>query len=347
MLPSRGERDAVLGAGQVLGREPEVDGVLGDLVERERRRELRLDRLLAAEHRRGRLADHLDVAHRVLEAGHPEVEVVDAERLLELRRVRLLRDRQDRRAVVEHVVAADLVGAVGEAVRVAVVGRREQQRRRVRGAGRHDDDVAAERRPARPRGRPRRRSRSCPRRRSSGCVAWALVRSVTFGCSSAGRTPKISASDLAMHERREAVAGRAADARRCSACRPRAAGCRTARGTGGSRPARGRRTAAGSAARASRPGTGRPAGTGLGRILGVVAVDLVELLGLRVVRLEVVVRDGPRGRDPVVVLELAEVLLPEPVERRAVELGLAADVVVDARAGSPCRWSSYQVSFDT
>ena len=73
------------------------------------------------------------------------------------------------------------------------------------------------------------------------------------------------------------------------------------------------------------------AGPRLGRVLGVVAVDLVELLRLRVVRLELVVRDRPRRRDSVVVAQLAEVLAPEPVQRRTVELRLAADVVVDAR----------------
>ena len=59
------------------------------------------------------------------------------------------------------------------------------------------------------------------------------------------------------------------------------------------------------------------------------AVDLVELLGLGVVGLEHVVADRPRGRDPAVVLELAEVALPQPVQRGAVELRRAADEVVD------------------
>jgi hypothetical protein len=49
----------------------------GDIGQREHRRELRLERFLALEHLGVGLADHLDVAHRVLEAFHPEVEVVD------------------------------------------------------------------------------------------------------------------------------------------------------------------------------------------------------------------------------------------------------------------------------
>ena len=70
-------------------------------------------------------------------------------------------------------------------------------------------------------------------------------------------------------------------------------------------------------------------GRRLGRVLPARAVDLVALLGERVVRLELVVGDRPRRRDPVVVGQLAEVLRAQPVERGAVELRRAADVVVD------------------
>ena len=73
------------------------------------------------------------------------------------------------------------------------------------------------------------------------------------------------------------------------------------------------------------------AGRRLGRILAARPVDAVELLGLQVVGLDLVVGDRPRGRDAVVVIELAEVLLAQPVQRRAVELRRAADEVVDLR----------------
>ena len=69
----------------------------------------------------------------------------------------------------------------------------------------------------------------------------------------------------------------------------------------------------------------------LGRVLAARAVHLVELLGLRVVGLHLVVADRPGGRDAVVVAELAEVLLAQAVERRAVELRGAADEVVHLR----------------
>ena len=197
MLPSFASVTRFSGRRQVLGRQPEVDGVLGDLVERERRRELRLERLLAAEHRRRRLADHLDVAHRVLEVLGSEVEVVDAQRLLELRRVRLLGHRQHRGAVVEHVVAAHLVGPVGESVGVAVIGRRQQQLGRVGGARRRRRRCRRGTSRSRRRARPRPRSRWYPAASVVSLVTVAFVSSVTFGCLRAGRTPKISASDLA------------------------------------------------------------------------------------------------------------------------------------------------------
>ena len=75
----------------------------------------------------------------------------------------------------------------------------------------------------------------------------------------------------------------------------------------------------------------RPAGARLGRILPTGAVHAVELLGQGVVRLHHVVADRPRRRHAVMVAQLAEILLAQPVERRSVELGGAADAVVDLR----------------
>lgn len=71
------------------------------------------------------------------------------------------------------------------------------------------------------------------------------------------------------------------------------------------------------------------AGGTLGRILAVPAVDEVEVLGLGVVRLEFLVAQRPGGGEAVVVAELAEVLGTHTEERGAVELGVAAHVVID------------------
>src|SRR5262249_34704849 len=58
------------------------------------------------------------------------------------------------------------------------------------------------------------------------------------------------------------------------------------------------------------------------------AVDLVEMLGLRIIGFQVFVRDRPRGRETAPVLDLAEVLPAKAEERGAVELGVAAHPVV-------------------
>jgi len=73
----------------------------------------------------------------------------------------------------------------------------------------------------------------------------------------------------------------------------------------------------------------RRAGRRLRWILAPCSVHLVELLGLRVVGLQLVVRDRPGRRDAVVVAQLAEVLLAQPVKGCPVELGCTADEVVN------------------
>ena len=59
------------------------------------------------------------------------------------------------------------------------------------------------------------------------------------------------------------------------------------------------------------------------------AVHLIELLGLGVVGLEFVVGDRPGGRDAVIMPYRAEVLLSQAIERRAENLGGAADEIVN------------------
>ena len=66
----------------------------------------------------------------------------------------------------------------------------------------------------------------------------------------------------------------------------------------------------------------------LGWILARRTVDVVQLLGLRVERLEVLVRERPGRREAAVVLQYPEVFGPQPEERRPVELRVPADVVV-------------------
>ncbi len=69
----------------------------------------------------------------------------------------------------------------------------------------------------------------------------------------------------------------------------------------------------------------------LGRVVAVVAVDLVQPLRLGVPRFELVVAHRPRRRDAVGVLDLTEVRRPQPVQGGAVELRRPTDEVVDLR----------------
>src|SRR2546425_4496351 len=70
------------------------------------------------------------------------------------------------------------------------------------------------------------------------------------------------------------------------------------------------------------------AGRRVGGIHAALAVHVVEVLGLRVVGLEVLVGQRPRGREPAVVADFSEVLPAEAEERRPVELRVSTYVVV-------------------
>jgi hypothetical protein len=74
-----------------------------------------------------------------------------------------------------------------------------------------------------------------------------------------------------------------------------------------------------------------PGHRALRRVLAVIAVDLVQPLGPAVIGLELDVVKRPGGRDPVGKLDLAEVGGPQPVQRRAVHFGRAADEVMHLR----------------
>ena len=78
-----------------------------------------------------------------------------------------------------------------------------------------------------------------------------------------------------------------------------------------------------------RIGVGR-AGPGFGGVLAALAVHVVQRLGLRVVRLEHVVAQRPRWRDPVLVPQLAEVAFAQAEQGGAIHFGIAADEIVQA-----------------
>ena len=196
-----------------------------------------------------RLADHLDVAERVVDVRGREVEVVEPERLLEHRRVGLLATAPappgccgtcscarpgpsrwpGRRGCASFadassslaLLAAPQATTTMSAVNVSRAPSRSTTTPRDRRAARRRSPAAAPRRRS-PASRWRARApggRRAPRRRTSRARGTGSRRS------------------------------RAAHAARCTACRARRAGRRRARGTGAGRPPRGRRRAAGCAAR--------------------------------------------------------------------------------------------------
>ena len=236
-----------------------------------------------------------------------EVEVVDPERLLEDRGVRLLRQREHGLAVVEHVVAPDLVGAVGQAVRVLSVADASSSLA-LFAAPQETTTRSAVNVSVWPPCSTTTPVTAVPAAFVSSRTASASVSSVTFGCSSAGRTPITSASDLActrhgkpsqLSQRTHALNGMLASSSRIphgawNGCRPGA--CEVVGELLDPRLVADRRERV------------RRARRRLGRVLAARAVHLVELLGLRVVRLHLVVGDRPRRRDAVVVAQLAEVL---------------------------------------
>ena len=169
---------------------------------------------------------------------------------------------------------------------------------------------------------------------------------MTFGCASAGSTQHDLRVRLGVDQAGEAVARVAADA----AARPRGfcSSSMTPSGTWNGRCPSAReivvqlldaRLVADRGIRIGR------AGRRLGRVDAALAVHLIEALGLGVVRLELVVADRPRRRDAAVMPQLAEVLSPQPEQRRAVELRVAADVVVGVRMQRLARPASRHTSF--
>src|SRR6516164_333885 len=77
----------------------------------------------------------------------------------------------------------------------------------------------------------------------------------------------------------------------------------------------------------------RPRPPWLGGVLAGPAVDEVQLLRLRVERLQLVVGDRPRRRDATVVLHPLEVALSQAEHDRSVAPGVATDEVLLVRLG--------------
>ena len=165
----------------------------------------------------------------------------------------------------------------------------------------------------------------------SSLTACAFRSSVTLSCLRAGRTPSTSASDLACSGQ-----GKPSQESQCHADAVRQvrlvdqdAARRVERVVSALGQVVGQLLNPGLVG--DRGVRVRRAGRRLGRILAPRSVHLVHRLGSGVVRLHVLIGDGPGRRQAIVVMDFTEVLLAHPVERGAVQLGRAADEVMHLR----------------
>ena len=69
----------------------------------------------------------------------------------------------------------------------------------------------------------------------------------------------------------------------------------------------------------------------LGRIFAAVAVHVIKLFRLGVVGLHVIVSNGPCRREAAVMADFTKIFFAQTEQRRAVEFGIAADVIVGVR----------------
>ena len=74
-----------------------------------------------------------------------------------------------------------------------------------------------------------------------------------------------------------------------------------------------------------------PRGRRLVWVLAALAVDVKQTLRLVVVRCERGILQRPRGGDAARMLDLVKIALAQPEERRAIDLGVAANIVVERR----------------
>ncbi len=269
------------------------------------------------------------MAHRLVEAAARVVpiEIVAGQGLGEGDLLALRGQGDHGRQGVEHVVAADLVGAVGEAVRMGGVGRSQQHGGGVHRAGGQHHEVA-------------------------GPALLAVLGGADHLGDRAAGGIGLQLDDLA--------AGEQGDVRRVQQ-RLDGDGAGVGLGLEQARiAAAGLALDAGGGDRMSlvqpdpdRQGEGPPAlvlpmalqcrnarvmmdgGIGVGGLVAVLggivppcAVHEPEPLGLVVIGRQLREADGPGGRDPAGVRGLLEILVAQPEQRRAIEGGVAADPVV-------------------
>ncbi|ACP27040.1 needs to be deleted [Sinorhizobium fredii NGR234] len=315
------DHDAAFRRRQVLAHRVEIDSAGRDLVEEP----LGHGRHVGFQDCAGDTAEKLDIAERRPALAVGEIEIVEAEGLLIDGVVAVPGAERDHRArIVIHEIAADLVGAVGETGRVALVGRAQEQHGRLHGAGREDDEL---RRDAMldpvldiMHGGDRLAIRGC---RQPGDARAGLQPHIRiFECSGQRGRFRIH---LAVETVRMCIPGRLAlgepavdidaERQRIGVHTDR---CQALANLGDRRLIR------------HRPVRIVVRMRWFGRVLAQPPTHLIEFLRLGVPRLELLVGKRPGGRDAFEVAHLLEVLAAVAGEHRAVEFRVAADIVVVA-----------------
>ena len=62
----------------------------------------------------------------------------------------------------------------------------------------------------------------------------------------------------------------------------------------------------------------------------VFSMNVIQVLRFRVIRLEVLIAERPGGRDAAIVADFPKILLAKPQQRRAINLRISADVILNA-----------------
>lgn len=258
------------------------------------------------------------------------VEIIQAERFLEARRIRLPHQRDHGAIHMTHVVPADDAGCVGKAVRMARVGRAQQQGGRIDGAPGDDHDVSRIRFQL---GAGARMNRGYLSSRCAGFEAFDKAAGAQRDVAAVERRSHANHFGIGfgVQQARKAVAGSAFDAwtrlrpgfiePQCERQRKRllTRALEVFEKFRDNRLMRDRWMVVFGIARRLR------------RIAAALAVDLIQALGGEVVRRQIGIAYRPRRRQTILVLRLAEVAFAQPKQRRAVHLGIAADAVMGRR----------------
>ena len=137
----RVDADTVIRVRQIFGLHPEIDGVLGHIIERKLGFPNGPARRFALQHFAIGFSQHLDAAQGIFPIVRAKVEIVQAKGFLEDGRVGMFGNGHEGGVVVPHVMAPDHIRTIREPIRVLVVGGAQQKSCGVDCSARNDHNV--------------------------------------------------------------------------------------------------------------------------------------------------------------------------------------------------------------